>query len=107
MEFAQEKEIMFTRWCQTQKVETLNQLRELILIETFKNCVRTVSTYLNEQKAPTLGDATILADEFVLTHRGSFPGRGSSDQSKRSFRNRWTPPVITSGTVSSLQYFIR
>lgn len=72
MEFAQEKEIMFTRWCQTQKVETLNQLRELILIETFKNCVRTVSTYLNEQKAPTLGDATILADEFVLTHRVFF-----------------------------------
>jgi len=54
VEFALEKEITFTRWCQSQKVETLNQLRQLILVEEFKNCVpASVSTYLNEQKALT------------------------------------------------------
>ncbi|XP_067281212.1 uncharacterized protein [Pseudorasbora parva] len=100
VEFAREKEIMFTRWCQSKRVETFNQLRELILVEEFKNCVPgSVSTYLNEQRALTLSNAAVLADEFILTHRVSFPDRASSDQGKKSFRNRWTPPVITLGTV--------
>lgn len=94
------KKRLFTRWCESQKVETLKQLRELILVEEFKNCVPgSVSTYLNEQKALTLANAAVLADDFVLTHRVSFADRASSDQSKKSFRNWWTPPVITSGTV--------
>lgn len=103
VEFAREKEIMFTRWCQSQKVENLDQLRELILVEEFKNCVpASVSTYLNEQKALTIADAAVLADEFVLTHRVSFPDRVLNDQSKRTLRNRWIPPMVPSGSVSSV-----
>lgn len=53
-------------------------MRELMLVEEFKNCVpeRTV-VYLNEQKVTTLQQAATLADEFVLTHRNVFPRRDS------------------------------
>jgi len=44
----------------------------------------------------------VLANEFVLTHRVSFPDKGSSDQSRKLFRNHWTPQVSTSNTVSSV-----
>lgn len=51
-------------------------MRELILLEEFKNCIpeRTV-VYLNEQKATTLQQAVSLADEFALTHRTVFTKR--------------------------------
>ena len=72
-EFGREKEALFDRWCQSSKVTHFNQLRELILLEEFKNCLPDkVATYINEQKATTLSAATVLADEYVLTHKDSF-----------------------------------
>ncbi|KAI7790505.1 hypothetical protein IRJ41_012050 [Triplophysa rosa] len=61
LEFSREKENMFDRWCISVKVTTKEQLRELILLEEFKRC----------QKASKVSDAALMADEFVLTHRGS------------------------------------
>ena len=48
-------------------------MRELMLLEEFKNCVpeRNVVN-LNEQKVSTLRQAAILADEFALTHKSAF-----------------------------------
>lgn len=50
-DFAREKRILFDRWCSTCKAEDLPSVRELMLLEEFKNCLleRTV-VYLNEQK---------------------------------------------------------
>uniref|UniRef100_A0AAY4CLP2 SCAN box domain-containing protein n=1 Tax=Denticeps clupeoides TaxID=299321 RepID=A0AAY4CLP2_9TELE len=51
VEFAREKEALFNRWCVSSKVSTWEQLRELILLEEFKNCVpEAVATHLNDQK---------------------------------------------------------
>lgn len=36
VEFAQEKEALFDRWCTSNKVEDFDQLRQLVLIEDFK-----------------------------------------------------------------------
>lgn len=50
VEFSREKEILFNRWCRSHKVETKEQLRKLILLEEFKNCVpEAVATYLSER----------------------------------------------------------
>lgn len=69
-EFAHEKEILFDCWCVSQKAENKDQIRQLILIEDFKNCLPTaLSTYINEQKADTLQKAATLADDFVLMHK--------------------------------------
>ena len=49
------------------------KLRQLLLIEEFKNCVPSeVITYLDEKKADTLSQAAMLADDHVLTHENSF-----------------------------------
>lgn len=73
VEFAHEKEILFDRWCASKKVESREQLRQLMLVEDFKNGLPAVlSTYLNEQKAETLHNASMLADDFVLTHKVAF-----------------------------------
>lgn len=36
MELAPEKRVLFDKWCHASKVNTLDDLRELILLEEFK-----------------------------------------------------------------------
>lgn len=60
MEFAREKEILFNRWCTSQKVETREQLCDLILLEEFKNCIpEAVAIYLSEQRVSTVGHSLL------------------------------------------------
>ena len=55
VEFAREKENLFERWCRSQDVTTFEQLKALVVLEEFKNCVpETVATYLHEQEAAVL-----------------------------------------------------
>ncbi len=64
---------MFDRWCAANKVDTLEQLKELILLEDFKNCLsEKIVVYLNEQKVSTLSEAAVFSEEFVLAHRVVF-----------------------------------
>lgn len=73
-EFAQEKTVLLDKWCAASKVSDFAQLRELFLLEEFKSCLPDkVVAYLNEKKVNTSSEAAMLADEFVLTHRVSFP----------------------------------
>lgn len=61
---------MFDHWCVSQKVESKEQIRQLILVEEHKNCLpAALSTYINEQKADILHKAATLADDFILTHK--------------------------------------
>ena len=72
-DFAREKTTLFDRWCAACKVDDIAALRELMLLEEFKNCVSDrLSVYLNEQKVSTLQQAAMLADEFRLTHKTTF-----------------------------------
>ena len=72
-EFSREKEMLFDKWCSAQGVKTLEDLKGLVLMEEFNNCLpERVATYLSEQKAVKLSDAAILADDFVLTHKSVF-----------------------------------
>ena len=76
------KKNQFSRWCASQKADSMELLRELILLEDFKKSVPVaVATYLNEQRVATLAHASVLADEFVLTHRG-MQDRYSGDQGR-------------------------
>ena len=70
IKFAREKETLFDRWCSAKEVDSQAKLRELILLEEFKNCLPgAVTTYLNERQVDTLHEAAVLADKFVLTHQ--------------------------------------
>ena len=69
-EFAREKEALFDRWCSSKEVaREFEKLRQLVLIEEFKACVPVnIKTYIDEQKAITLQQAAVLADDYSLTH---------------------------------------
>ena len=74
VEFARQKETLFDRWCTSREIrESFENLQQLIPVEVFKNCVPCeVKTYLDEKKADVLKEAAVLADNYVLTHKGTF-----------------------------------
>lgn len=62
---------------------TFGQLRDLVLLEEFKNCLpEKIATYVNEQKALTVATAAVLADEYVLTHQEFVYNAVSRDQGR-------------------------
>ena len=71
VEFAQQKQQFFDRWCSSMDISgNFEKLRQLILLEEFKNCMSTdVRTYLCEKSITDLGPAAITADEYLLTHK--------------------------------------
>ena len=73
VQFAQEKEQLFDRWCLSEDInKDYTRLRELVLLEEFKKCVNTdIRTFINEQKPTDLTAAARLADEYSLTHKFS------------------------------------
>lgn len=78
--------------------DSLSSVRDLMLVEEFKNCVpeRTV-VYLKEQKLTNLQHTATLADEFILTHRNVFP-RCDSLHRDSNWKVGDTQPVV--GNVS-------
>lgn len=97
VEFAREKSILFDKWCTSSKVNDVKDMRELILLEDFKNCVsERVVVYLNEQKVSSLSQASVLADEFVLTHKNVFtPARPERAMSSRVNQSSFSRPKVT------------
>lgn len=80
VEYAREKSMLFDKWCHSSKVTDFEQLRELILIEDFKNSLPDkIVVFLNEKKISTLAEAAVCADEFVLTHKSTFVSRRESN----------------------------
>ena len=70
VEFAREKEMCFDKWCSSQNVTEFEKLRQLMLLEEFKNCMRDeVKTYLCEREVETLEEAAKLADIYEVTHK--------------------------------------
>ena len=80
IEFAQEKAQLFDRWCTSENINSkYDSLRELILMEEFKNCLHNdIRTFLNDKKPESLSDAARLADNFLLTHKTSTTGMKSN-----------------------------
>ncbi|KAJ4920941.1 hypothetical protein JOQ06_023085 [Pogonophryne albipinna] len=76
------------RWCAAAKVASFDGLCELIVLEQFKDILpQRVATYVNEQKPSTAFRAAELADDFVLTHKGSFTEKYSRGDWKRGEDN--------------------
>ena len=65
---------MFERWCTSKNVgSNFERLQQIILIEEFKNCIRSkIRTFLDEQNVETLEQAATAADDYALTHKVSF-----------------------------------
>ena len=73
VEFARNKESLFDKWCSTSKATTLTEVRELVLLEDFKNHLPDrIVVHLNEQRVASMAQAAVLADEYALTHKTVF-----------------------------------
>uniref|UniRef100_A0A3B1J3T9 Gypsy retrotransposon integrase-like protein 1 n=1 Tax=Astyanax mexicanus TaxID=7994 RepID=A0A3B1J3T9_ASTMX len=98
VEFMREKAVLFDKWCSACKVTDFNSLRELILLEEFKNCLpERVVVYLNERSVPTVSQAAVFADEFVLTHKQAFKPAvyqtvGVPSSAGKAVRSAGSPP---------------
>uniref|UniRef100_A0A8C5DT92 Gypsy retrotransposon integrase-like protein 1 n=1 Tax=Gouania willdenowi TaxID=441366 RepID=A0A8C5DT92_GOUWI len=101
VEFCREKSALFDKWCQACKINSLEEMRELILIEEFKKCLpERIVIYLNEQKVSSVTKAAVLADEFILTHKSVFPMQSSRCQNNvYELRNRNRSPRLARKTV--------
>ncbi|XP_013856586.1 uncharacterized protein LOC106512535, partial [Austrofundulus limnaeus] len=101
VEFARDKTVLFDKWCHSSKVKSLEDLRELILLEEFKKCLpERIVVYLNEQKVSSLTKAALLADEFILTHKTVFTSSTRpAYQNVPSERSKF--PKVTRKSVSS------
>ncbi len=68
------------------KVQTYEELFELIILEEFKNCLlECVVTYINEQKVLKSYGTAALVDEYVLTHKNVFGIAQNSDSNNRRY----------------------
>lgn len=78
LDFARDLVNNFNRWCAALKIDDYDNLRDLIILEQFKNSVPfRIATYLTEQQVKNVSDAATMADQFVLTHRTDWSrGRG-------------------------------
>ncbi|XP_058634631.1 uncharacterized protein LOC131542202 [Onychostoma macrolepis] len=94
VEFARDKANLFEKWCVANKVVTFEQLKELMLLEEFKNCLpEKIVIYLNEQKVSFLSEAAVFSDEFVLTHKVVFPSLVKRNFSDRVRSSKDSPTV--------------
>uniref|UniRef100_A0A8C6MHM6 SCAN box domain-containing protein n=1 Tax=Nothobranchius furzeri TaxID=105023 RepID=A0A8C6MHM6_NOTFU len=95
VEYAHEKSVLFEKWCSASGVDSLADLKELILVEEFKRHVlERLVLYLNEQKVSTLSAAAQLADEFKLTH-WSWESRTDPGRRRRSSDSSSDPRDLT------------
>ena len=70
LDFSRDTERLFNDWLRSVNVVNFDSLKQLVLVENFKNSLtRDLRTHLEEKEVKTLERAARLADEYVLTHR--------------------------------------
>ncbi|KAG1661544.1 DNA damage-binding protein 1 [Nymphon striatum] len=110
IEFAKEKELLFNRWCLAEKVKDFQGLREMILLEEFKNCcTQDIKMYLSDHKNIDLYKAAELADEFSFAHNLTKTSKNVLSFKNRNYRDvekpKFKPAFKTEGKSSKLCKF--
>ncbi|KAK0144590.1 Retrovirus-related Pol polyprotein from transposon 412 [Merluccius polli] len=76
--FARQQEAAFDKWLRASDVYDFKQLRELMVLEQFKQSLpRVMQTHLNDLDVKAVFDAAEAADNYALTHRDSWRDRPS------------------------------
>ncbi|XP_057193623.1 uncharacterized protein LOC130556536 [Triplophysa rosa] len=74
VEFVREIQTHFNRWCSASDIKTFDELKELIVLEQFKNSIPArTATFVAEGTSRTA--YAILADEYALIHKNQFGQR--------------------------------
>ena len=96
LEFARTKTQYFDNWCASLEVKSLETLRELILLEDFKNNIpQGIKLHIEESKVDSLLQAAELADKYSLTHHfNTKTGTNSTKPEKeKGHKNSETKPT--------------
>ena len=68
IEFAHQKGIKFDEWLRSAGANDFKSLKQLILVEDFKNCIpKEISLHLEELSIESLEEAAKVADRYSLT----------------------------------------
>ena len=89
VEFARIEEKLFDDWLKSKEADDVVKIKQVMLIEEFKNCVaRDLKVHLEELKLESLQEVAIAADEYALSHK-NFDSRNKIDRpsSWNSWRN--------------------
>ncbi len=93
LEFASDLTGHFTRWCSVLKIETFDDLCELIVLEQFINSIpESIAQHNSDHKVKGVNEAVALADDYVLTHKCSF---GEVRTYSTNFGERADPGVVS------------
>ena len=77
-------------WCSALKVETFEDLSELIVLEQFKNSIPdSIAQHINDLKVTSVTEAASLADDYVLTHKRSFGEWRAHGGTRGNFRDNF------------------
>ena len=70
VELAYQQRELFKRWVEASNATSYDKLRELILVENFKNGVHNdLKNHLDQASVETLSQAAQAADNYALTHK--------------------------------------
>lgn len=87
LDFARQQEAAFDKWLRASEVYDLKELRELIVLEQFKQSLpKVMQTYLNDLEVKSVMKAAEAADNYVLIHKDSWRDRPNG-QGKRAGDN--------------------
>ena len=117
VEFAREKEDLFDKWLNSKKVvKNFDKLRQLMLLEEFKQCVhQDLKTHLDDKNIETLQDAAFASDNYSLSHKRNFKGPNTSSIKSPGFKindsksdtqnkNQTSSPVSSSSPSQSSSF---
>ncbi|KAL2089275.1 hypothetical protein ACEWY4_013963 [Coilia grayii] len=91
LDLIRQQEASFEKWLKGSEAYTFKELKELILLEQFKNSVpRHIEMYLNSQEVTELRKAAMLADSYELTHKEVGPRERTSEAQETGYRPRFT-----------------
>ncbi|XP_034090663.1 uncharacterized protein LOC117558522 [Gymnodraco acuticeps] len=102
LEFARDISTHFDRWCAATDVDSHGALRDLVILEQFKNSVpEHIAVYISEHAVRTAAEAAALADDYVLTHVGGGAAVQGSHDGNSLGVGAWSGrPVRPAGQVS-------
>ena len=78
-DLAHSKEVAFDRWCRSMMVDNFEQLRELILIEEFKQCLpEDMKTFIEDKDPDDYKAWIMLSEEYAISRKRSNKERKST-----------------------------
>ena len=103
-EVGRELSNLFHRWLAAEAVEDFESLRDLMIVEQFKNILpERVAIYVSEHKVKTVSEASSLADGYFLTYKNNFcefsPRKDYYQREQRSDRVNSVPRFNAGPTV--------